>query len=467
MKSYISEGRQVIRSIEAETYADNPPLFREYVKAPPDIRVIMDNQFRNVKTHARLLSKASWYEWRMKLLDGLKDGLNRHIGEMQYDSELISRYEVVLGSVVPGIAEKQAALEKEASSLQLLFDEMENCDQGELREAREKLAGLDDEVLQKKRQLAELQEDVQAKNSTIEAGEEMKEELMMMIRVAEREKEECHGWSAKEIKDLKSAVDLLERQTGWSVIRAWNRHPELRQGPSVTMTYLKQLKLMFYPSAFNLDPLPGEIVEDRINCSLDLVYCDPKRPETEAEESKIPPIASLILKPIKQHLRHVPQPKITPQQLLHFISKPWDFVLKLEEEARQLSFCGRPQVKLCDIPQRRSVRIRCTIVNYPNPQRKNAVKVKKRLDIDFTVNAAITPPDGTDGIPPELGKMELDTEIKVNRVYGWQYLKGLDEEGMENFLKKEIKKREDDEAASKFGKGIWTEAVKALVDEVY
>ncbi|RJE27127.1 Chromosome segregation protein [Aspergillus sclerotialis] len=466
LKSYISEGRQVIRCIEEETYADNPPLFREYVKAPPDIRVIMDNQFRNVKTHARLLSKASWYEWRMKLLDGLRDGLNRHIGEMQFDSELISRYEVVLRRVVPGIAEKHAELEKEARSLQQLFDEMESCDQDELREAREKLAGLDDEVLQKKRQLAELQDDVQEKTSTVEAGEEMKQEIMAMIRVAERKKEECRGWSAQEIKDLKSAVHLLEHQTGWSVTGAKAGHPDVC-GPSVIMTYLKQLRVVFYPSAFNLEPLPGEIVEDRISRSIELIYCRPKDPTTEPQPTKaIPPIASVILKTLKKYIMRVQQPKITPQQLLRFLSKSWDFVLKLKEEARQLSFHGKPHVKLYDNPQHHCVRVRCTIINCPYPS-QNVFNQKTRLDIDFTISAAVSPSDDTDDLPPELGKMELDTEIWVKQVYGWEVVKGISEKEMENLLKKEIKRCEDDEAAPKLGKGLWAEAVKALVNEVY
>ena len=122
MKSYISEGRQVIRSIEAETYAENPALFNEYVTAPPDIRVIMDNQFRNVKTHARLLSKATWYEWRMKLLEGLKEGLISHVEEMKADDDLLSEREELLNRNVPLLVEKHGSLEQEATNLQQLVE---------------------------------------------------------------------------------------------------------------------------------------------------------------------------------------------------------------------------------------------------------------------------------------------------------------------------------------------------------
>jgi kinetochore protein Spc7/SPC105 len=203
LKSYISEGRQIIRSIETETYADNPPLFREYVTARPDIRLLMDNQFRNVKTHARLLSKAMWYEWRMKLLEGLKEGLGRHFEEMKADDAILSKQEKIFNSVVPGLLEKHSALESEATHLQQIVDEMENCDQDELRAARERLASLDAEIAAKKKQLEEMQEDLQDKVDTIEAGAELKSEFMGQIREAERVKEECRGWSVKEVNSLK------------------------------------------------------------------------------------------------------------------------------------------------------------------------------------------------------------------------------------------------------------------------
>jgi kinetochore protein Spc7/SPC105 len=203
LKSYISEGRQIIRSIEEETLADNPPLFREYVTARPDIRLLMDNQFRNVKTHARLLSKAMWYEWRMKLLEGLKEGLDRHVEEMHADDSLLSEQEAILESVVPELVEKRALLDSEASRMQEIVDEMENIDPNELRMARERLAKVDAEIARKKRRLEEMQEDLQNKNNTIEAGAELKAEFLEQIREAERVREECRGWSIKEVNALK------------------------------------------------------------------------------------------------------------------------------------------------------------------------------------------------------------------------------------------------------------------------
>lgn len=163
----------------------------------------MDNQFRNVKTHARLLSKATWYEWRMKLLEGLKEGLNRHVEDMKVDDDLLVEREELLNSNVPSLMEKHASLEREATDLQQLVDEMESCDQEELRTTRVKLSDIESEISTKKQELAQLQEEVQEKTASIEAGAEMRDEFLAQIQEAERVKEECRGWSAREINGLK------------------------------------------------------------------------------------------------------------------------------------------------------------------------------------------------------------------------------------------------------------------------
>jgi kinetochore protein Spc7/SPC105 len=179
------------------------------MNAAPDIRLLMDNQFRNVKTHTRLMSKATWYEWRMKLLEGLKEGLDRHMEEMKGDENLLSKHETILDDAVPALASKHSSLEQEATRLQQLADELENCDQDELWNARDKLSNIEEEIASKKKLLQELQEEVQDKTDTIETGSELKTEFTAQIQEAERVKEECRGWSAREIRELKSMFCLV------------------------------------------------------------------------------------------------------------------------------------------------------------------------------------------------------------------------------------------------------------------
>jgi kinetochore protein Spc7/SPC105 len=147
-----------------------------------------------------------WYEWRMKLLEGLKEGLERHVDEMKSDSTSLSKQEQPLDRVVPNLVDKHASLESEAHILQQQAEEMENCDQEELRSTRDKLSAVDAEIATKKKLLAEMQADLQQKSDTIEAGAELKAEFLDEIREAERIREECRGWSVKEVNALKSEL---------------------------------------------------------------------------------------------------------------------------------------------------------------------------------------------------------------------------------------------------------------------
>lgn len=434
--------------------------------APSDIRSIMDNQFRNVKTHARLLSKATWYEWRMKLLEGLKEGLNRHADDMKADDEVLTKHEAVLNGVVPALVEKHSSLEQEATSLQQLADEMENCDQDELRSARENLATIEDEIASKKQELQELQTEVQEKTDTVEAGTELKAQFMAQIQEAERVKEECRGWSAKEINELKQSVSNIEQQTGWSIISAGTSSSG---DPSLTMSYRNQLQFSFYPRAFS--------ASNPSNMPLDLRYAPgaSDRKKSSALTPPLTPIASLVLKSLQKHLNAITQSTTAPKHMLRFVSQAWDLVLHLEEEARMLEFCGVTKLKLLEVEDAPSLRARCTILGTVSskvskiPMKKGQANANgnnangnntRRIDIDFAVTTRIN----TDG--DSIGTMDLETDVLASKVYGFGSGNevGISEAQMRDILANEIGEKKGE---VQLGNGVWSRAVRMLTGTVF
>ncbi|SLM37356.1 Spc7 kinetochore protein domain [Lasallia pustulata] len=186
LKKYISEGRSIVREIEADTFEENPALFREYMSAAPEVRSIMDNQFKNVKTHARLLSKAMWYEWRMKLLDGLKEGL-LGVGEgMTADAEILAEQEALVKPALPTLTAEHERLETQCQLLQAQADELASCDQEELKEAREKLVSTEEDIETKRKAVEELQRQLQEKEEGIANATERKQECLLEIKEAEK-----------------------------------------------------------------------------------------------------------------------------------------------------------------------------------------------------------------------------------------------------------------------------------------
>ena len=169
------------------------------MSATPDFKMLMDNQFKNVKTHARLLSKAMWYEWRMKLQDGLKEGLVRIGQDMDGDDESLERQKELLDSVLPGVLARYEALSKEHADLKVYAEELAECDPEELRGARDELVGVESDIEAKKKAIAELRGELGVTESEIGEVSAKKQECLEEIKEAEKIREECRGWSTTEI----------------------------------------------------------------------------------------------------------------------------------------------------------------------------------------------------------------------------------------------------------------------------
>lgn len=202
LKKYINEGRSVVKEIEADTFEENPPLFREYITATPEVKSLMDVQFKNVKTHARLLSKAMWYEWRMKLLDGLKEGLVKISQGLERDAQNIDEQDALIQPALESLTHEHERLEDQVQLAQERIDELASSDQDELKEARDSLIAVEEEISAKQQLLQELQSELNDKKQRLELASETKEEYRAQSQEADRVLEECRGWDISEVKKL-------------------------------------------------------------------------------------------------------------------------------------------------------------------------------------------------------------------------------------------------------------------------
>lgn len=203
LKKYIAEGRRMVKEIEADTLEDNPPLFQEYISATSDVRALMDNQFKNVKTHARLLSKAMWYEWRMKLQEGLREGLVKISSDMDGDYTTLQEQLEMVDSVLPELAATFEALEEERQNLEEAAQEIADCDPGDLESARGELVSLDADIEAKKELIAELRLQFESAEASAESLSAKKESCLADIAQSEKTRENCRGWSSSEVNSLK------------------------------------------------------------------------------------------------------------------------------------------------------------------------------------------------------------------------------------------------------------------------
>jgi kinetochore protein Spc7/SPC105 len=408
-----------VREIETETFEENPLLFQEYICATPDMRVLMDNQFKNVKTHARLLSKAMWYEWRMKLLDGLRAGLIKIAEGMTADADILDYQQELLDRVLPGLQQQYESLFEEEADLQASAEELANCDQEELAEARDALVSLESDIEAKRRLVRELRNQIEDKEAGFKAATDKKQAYLEDIKEAEKIREECRGWTGNEIAAYKDKVDALEEQYGWTVTGV--------SGTTMSLAFRGDLELVFDASSFKADG--KEKSPQTQNSRLDLWYIAANRernPLPETLEKKF------FVDSIRDSIRALVQSETLIKELLGRVSAGWETSLKIVHQIEALNrVCPTEVTKTSDS----SIMVRAMLLLIP---------LNSKVDLQFNISTS----NAGDGL-------EIAIDPVVNVVYGEKF----NEKNMTQFMITRVGTTVNEKATEKIA---WTDAVKEL-----
>lgn len=171
--------------------------------ATPEYKLFLDNQFKNVKTHARLLSKAMWYEWRKKLQIGLKEGLEGIDEGMAADEQLLHKEQQLLDSILPKLVAQFESLNVEQENLQSSAQELAECDPEDLQAARSELTDVDADIQAKMQKIEQLRRELGEAESGISELSQKKEECNSDIAEAEKVREQCKGWTVEDVRSYK------------------------------------------------------------------------------------------------------------------------------------------------------------------------------------------------------------------------------------------------------------------------
>lgn len=302
----------------------------------------MDNQFKNVKTHARLLSKAMWYEWRMKLLDSLKEGLIKISDEMDGDDDSLVQQEKILAPILPNLVHQHEQLESEKHVLQARADEFANDDQEELKETRVELVQIEKEIEAERKVLAELQDEFRQQEERIEYAVDQRQHCLEQIEGAEKVRLEGRGWSPSEIASLQGTTSLLSTSALWLILaiarvsdleKAHNWTISSANGTSLTMTYRHTLQLYFTPASFMRNMAVAPSTNNIDDSPISLTYIG------DAWDYKSQPLSTekrFFLQIMQAHLQCLPQARTKIKDLLKFVSYNWEAACLISEEIRIL-----------------------------------------------------------------------------------------------------------------------------------
>lgn len=249
------------------------------------------------------------------------------------------------------------------------------------------------------------------------------------------------------------SVHYIEQQTGWSIGSA----SASETGPVVTMLYQHQLQLKFYPGSFSID---SGNQGPKANAPVELTY-HPK----DGVNGPLSSIKLLILKSLQSYLATIDQSRVSPKQLLQFVSVAWDVASNAQEEVRMLGFHGVTNLRLMEVDDKPSLRARCTLLGSVaplDPGTDSRTNTTSRIDVDFAVTTRIL--EITEESP--LGILDIQTEVIASKVYGFgtDNGTGLSEKEMRSILSKELKGKRK---GVQFGSGVWSSAVQMLSGRVF
>lgn len=238
LKNYIAEGRVEMGFVEKRINADNPKLFREYIAAPGDVKLIMQNQFKSIKTHSRLLAKKDWYSWRTQQLLNLNNKLNENLQTLKRDEDVIEEQRKVLVDTLPSALKVRIELKRRLEGLVERRREVESCDPAELAKARKRLIELRVEVEQKRLERELKRKELGALEQGIEERKERISWVKEEIERVEKLREVNRGFGEEEVWALRSRVRRLEKKYGWSILA-------VDSGTIMSMSYKDELLLVF------------------------------------------------------------------------------------------------------------------------------------------------------------------------------------------------------------------------------
>lgn len=355
LKAYISSGRKIIRAIEAETLADQPAIFKNYVDARPDQKAIMDNQFRNAKTNARLQSKEGWYSWRSQLVDGLRSGLEGIQLDLEKDEQTLLNQQSSLVEMLPLYKTRKQDLEHQLHSLRKRLSEFEKVDYEALQAKREELMGTDQKISEKATILEKLQQQMKEKHEVLLQAAELRQEMNDQINEALRVQEEQRRWHSKDVTASKLRVAKLEQDSGWKLLTA-EEDPEQPNdlGIALTMRYNDQLRLFFHPAAFQVRSDAPRRRSGRNSRSvsgphapISLTYSPDEDDESQPKELSTE--LRFFLQLIQSQLHSftmMPKGTVTSQSLLKIVSRGWNLAQEVMQEIKQLNSSGIVHVSI-------------------------------------------------------------------------------------------------------------------------
>ncbi|GAA5954624.1 hypothetical protein JCM3765_003832 [Sporobolomyces pararoseus] len=221
-----------------------PEVFRDWANASDEEKVILKNQYAQVKLYYLVTTQVEWKATRNENMQQIVNAMEQRLDELRHDRAELEEYQI--GELIPSLEERHAALQAELLAERRLDEELSSYtpDQKEelsqlhadIEEQEEQINGNRSKGIPGARPQFERVEQQLQKDRTVLENEKEKEsaskERILELEAALKDKR-----TKSDLSRMKAEFETLQQLHGWSLVKFTSDMIQLRHFDEVEVAF--------------------------------------------------------------------------------------------------------------------------------------------------------------------------------------------------------------------------------------
>ncbi|GAA5979934.1 hypothetical protein JCM5350_005545 [Sporobolomyces pararoseus] len=221
-----------------------PEVFRDWANASDEEKVVLKNQYAQVKLYYLVTTQVEWKATRNENMQQIVNAMEQRLDELRHDRAELEQYEI--GELIPSLEERHAALQAELLAERRLDEELSSYtpDQKEelsqlhadIEEQEEQINGNRSKGIPGARPQFERVEQQLQKDRTVLENEKEKEsaskERILELEAALKDKR-----TKSDLSRMKAEFQTLQQLHGWSLIKFTSGMIQLRHFDEIEVAF--------------------------------------------------------------------------------------------------------------------------------------------------------------------------------------------------------------------------------------
>lgn len=215
----IQEGMKLFDELKAETFENNPDLFKQYYRSSFYDQMTMKSRFHTLKEYTRQQAKQIWYQWRSKLIENILDVLKSNLEILQSDKAVLIDQISSLDSIYREIQQKYHAIRLEVLHFKDIQTRFQDLDVEQIKSIKSKLTHLNQQLIDHKTKISDKESELKELQSQINLRNEEIANLKQKISESDNKLIKTRHFNTTEIRALEFKSQILQAGAGLKYVK--------------------------------------------------------------------------------------------------------------------------------------------------------------------------------------------------------------------------------------------------------